>query len=90
MKMGSGSAAPAPARLAKNPAVNSARERWTLDAGLVFVGYGVTAPELGHDDYAGLDTRGRCVVVLSGAPPKFPGDQRAHWHHHLRPGGPRL
>lgn len=55
------------------------RERWTLDAGLVFVGYGVTAPELGHDDYAGLDTRGKCVVMLSGAPPAFPGDQRAHY-----------
>src|SRR5512135_2924887 len=27
-------------------------------AGLVFVGYGVTAPEQGYDDYAGLDVKG--------------------------------
>lgn len=37
-------------------------------SGVVFAGFGVTAPELGHDDYAGIDVRGRTVVVLSGEP----------------------
>lgn len=35
---------------------------------LVFAGYGVTAPEYGWDDYAGLDVRGKTVVVLINDP----------------------
>ena len=31
---------------------------------VVFAGYGVTAPELGYDDYAGLDVKGKIVVVF--------------------------
>ncbi len=37
-------------------------------AQLVFVGFGVDAPDLGIDDYAGLDVAGKVVVLLSGAP----------------------
>lgn len=36
--------------------------------GLVFAGYGVQSAELGRDDFAGLDVRGKVVVVLHGAP----------------------
>jgi Zn-dependent M28 family amino/carboxypeptidase len=39
------------------------------DAGLVFVGYGVVAPELGWDDFKGVDVRGKTVVMLVGDPP---------------------
>ncbi|HVP27725.1 MAG TPA: M28 family peptidase [Myxococcota bacterium] len=35
---------------------------------LVFAGYGISAPSLGWDDYAGLDATGRIVVVLDGGP----------------------
>lgn len=35
---------------------------------IVFVGYGITAPERGHDDYRGLDLHGRCALVLMGDP----------------------
>lgn len=35
---------------------------------LVFVGYGVVAPEYGWDDYAGIDVRGKTVVVLINDP----------------------
>jgi Zn-dependent M28 family amino/carboxypeptidase len=38
------------------------------NAPLVFVGYGVTAPERGWDDYKGLDVRGKVVVVLVNDP----------------------
>ena len=38
------------------------------NAPLVFAGHGVVAPELGWDDYAGLDVRGRIVVVLTNDP----------------------
>jgi Zn-dependent M28 family amino/carboxypeptidase len=37
--------------------------------GLVFLGYGATAPEYHWDDYAGLDVRGKTVVMLIGDPP---------------------
>ena len=39
------------------------------DAEMVFVGYGVVAPELGWDDFKGVDVRGRTVVMLVGDPP---------------------
>ena len=35
---------------------------------LVFAGYGITAPGLGWDDYAGVDVRGKIVLVLGGDP----------------------
>src|SRR2546425_6765169 len=34
----------------------------------VFVGYGITAPELHYDDYAGLDVRGTIVVAMTQEP----------------------
>ncbi len=37
-------------------------------APLVFVGYGIVAPEFDHNDYAELDVRGKVVVYLSGEP----------------------
>ncbi|HET7234132.1 MAG TPA: M20/M25/M40 family metallo-hydrolase [Longimicrobium sp.] len=36
---------------------------------VVFVGYGVVAPEFGWDDYKGVDLRGKTVVMLVGDPP---------------------
>jgi Zn-dependent M28 family amino/carboxypeptidase len=35
---------------------------------LVFVGHGVTAPEFGWDDYAGVDMRGKTAVILINDP----------------------
>jgi aminopeptidase YwaD len=35
---------------------------------VVFAGYGITAPDLGYDDYAGIDVRGKIVVVMTGEP----------------------
>jgi Zn-dependent M28 family amino/carboxypeptidase len=54
-----------------------------VTAPLVFAGFGVSAPELGYDDYAGLDVRGKIVVILSGAPATFPQDQRAYYSVNL-------
>lgn len=55
------------------------RERSDVTAPLAFVGFGVSAPELGYDDYAQIDVQGKVVVLLSGAPPTFPHDQRAFY-----------
>ncbi|WP_092771305.1 M28 family peptidase [Hymenobacter actinosclerus] len=40
--------------------------------GLIFAGYGISAPANNYDDYQGLDAKGKVVVVLRGAPPAFP------------------
>jgi Zn-dependent M28 family amino/carboxypeptidase len=40
-----------------------------VDADLVFLGYGIEAPEQQWDDYAKLDVKGKIVVVFVGDPP---------------------
>jgi len=44
------------------------------DSELVFVGYGVIAPEYGWNDYAGLDVEGKTVVMLVNDPGYARGD----------------
>ncbi len=39
-----------------------------LTAEVVFAGYGISAPELGYDDYAGIDVRGKIVLIRPEAP----------------------
>ncbi|MFM5917040.1 MAG: M28 family metallopeptidase [Novosphingobium sp.] len=38
------------------------------DAPMVFVGYGINAPELGWNDYAGIDMKGKIAVILVNDP----------------------
>jgi aminopeptidase YwaD len=40
----------------------------TFDGALIFVGYGITAPELHYDDYEGISANGKIVVVLRHEP----------------------
>ncbi|MGH7356088.1 MAG: M28 family peptidase [Candidatus Rokuibacteriota bacterium] len=40
-----------------------------VEGPVVFVGYGVEAPDLAWDDYAGTDARGAVVIALDGTPP---------------------
>ncbi len=40
-----------------------------LDAPLVFAGHGIRAPEYGWDDYAGIDVKGKIVVLFTNEPP---------------------
>jgi len=48
------------------------REEVNVDASpIVFVGYGIHAPEVGWDDYAGVDVRGKTIVALVGEPSDF-------------------
>src|SRR5262245_12449052 len=46
------------------------------NAPLVFVGYGINAPELSWNDYAGVDVRGKIVVMLINDPDFETGDDR--------------
>ncbi|MCS7182155.1 MAG: M28 family peptidase [Thermoanaerobaculum sp.] len=50
-------------------------------AELVFVGYGIQAPEYGWDDFKGVDVRGKLLVVLNNDP---------HWDPQLFAGETRL
>jgi hypothetical protein len=52
------------------PHGGSLRER--VAAEIVFVGHGIAAPESGHDDWAGVDVRGRIALALDGAPAHRP------------------
>jgi Zn-dependent M28 family amino/carboxypeptidase len=40
-----------------------------IDAPIVFVGYGVTAPEFQWNDYAGVDVKGKVILCIVGDPP---------------------
>ena len=48
-----------------------------LRAPVLFVGYGITAPEERYDDYAGIDVSGKIVASLEGAPGSFADAPRA-------------
>jgi len=50
------------------PGADATRTEVDIEAPLVFVGYGIQAPELGYDDTAGVDVAGKVAVWLQGAP----------------------
>jgi Peptidase family M28 len=54
-----------------------AAERVEADA--VFVGYGLTVPELNYDDLAGLAVKGKIVVFITGGPANMSGPIKAHY-----------
>ncbi len=51
---------------------------------VVFAGYGIHAPDLGYDDYAGLDVKGRIVLVLRFSPDGDNPDSRFQPYMALR------
>ncbi len=52
-----------------------------VEAPLVFVGYGLSAPDAGHDDLAGLDLKGKIVVFINGTPSSITGAPAAHYQN---------
>ena len=42
------------------------------DAELVFVGYGIVAPEFGWDDYKGMDLKGKVLLMMNNDPEDDP------------------
>lgn len=53
-------------------------------AGLVFAGWGISAPELGYDDYAGLDVEGKFILCFRGTPDRRDNRYQKHDHHRFR------
>ncbi|HMA49411.1 MAG TPA: hypothetical protein VKP60_06630, partial [Magnetospirillaceae bacterium] len=48
------------------------------ETALVFIGYGLHLPEIGIDDFAGVDLQGKIAVYMSGAPAGIPGNLQAY------------
>ncbi len=49
-----------------------------IDAPLVFIGYGLHMPEAGHDDFAGIDLKGKIAVYTGGGPAEVSGLLKSH------------
>jgi Zn-dependent M28 family amino/carboxypeptidase len=57
----------------------------SVEAPVVFAGYGITAPEFHYDDYAHVDVKDKVVMVLRYEPKHFQKDttrKRGEWTHH--------
>jgi hypothetical protein len=54
------------------------RAESSVEAPIVFVGDGVTAPELSYDDYKGIDAKGKIVALMLEAP-NFESTVKAHY-----------
>jgi Zn-dependent M28 family amino/carboxypeptidase len=72
--------APAPLRIGEDAliAAGGARRPARIDAPLVFIGYGLHLPAQGHDDFAGLDLKGKIAVVISGGPAQIPASVKSN------------
>jgi hypothetical protein len=60
-----------------------------MTAPVVFAGYGITAPEYHYDDYAGIDARGKVVVVFDHEPQENDPHSRFNGAGHTRYGNSR-
>ncbi len=60
------------------PLSDAARKETSVEAPVVYVGFGVTAPEQNFDDYKGIDAKGKIVAFLWQAP-NFESSLKAHY-----------
>ncbi len=58
--------------------VDPGRAESSVEAPVVFVGDGVTAPEEGYDDYKGIDAKGK-IVAMAFEAPQFESSLKAHY-----------
>lgn len=57
---------------------NEARPDASVEAPVMFVGYGARTPDGRYDDYASVDVKGKIVAFLGGAPPSLSSELGAH------------
>ncbi len=62
---------------------DTVRPETSITAEVVFVGFGVHAPELDYSDYDGIDVVGKIVAAFGGAPDRFPHNERAYYSSRL-------
>ena len=61
------------------PGANPAKSETVADAPVVFVGYGIVAPQYRRNDYDGVDVKGKIVAYFPGAPDSYQSEERAHF-----------
>jgi hypothetical protein len=62
---------------------DAVRAETNITAEVVFVGFGIHAPEMNYSDYEGIDVAGRIVALFGGAPDTFPHNERAYYSSRL-------
>ena len=55
------------------------RDETDITAEVVFVGFGIHAPDMNYSDYDGVDVEGKIVALFGGAPDRFPHNERAFY-----------
>jgi hypothetical protein len=58
---------------------DAVRAETSVRAEVVYVGYGVHAPEFGYSDYDGIDVDGKIVALFDGAPKVIEGDAGSYY-----------
>lgn len=62
---------------------DTVRPETSIRAEVVFVGFGIHAPELGYSDYDSVDVNGKVIAIFGGAPDSFPHNERAFYSSRL-------
>ncbi len=69
-----------PLRLGEDAAVSLRADPATdVKAPMVFIGYGLVIPEMSINELAGIEVKGKVVVMLAGGPPSVPAALKAHY-----------
>jgi hypothetical protein len=55
------------------------RPETNITAEVVFVGFGIHAPDMNYSDYDGIDVEGKIIAAFGGAPDSFPHNERAYY-----------
>ena len=58
---------------------DTVRAETNITAEVVFVGFGIHAPEMNYSDYEGIDVEGKILALFGGAPDTFPHNERAFY-----------
>jgi len=58
---------------------DTTRPETNITAEVVFVGFGIHAPDMNYSDYDGIDVTGKIVASFGGAPDSFPHNERAFY-----------
>ncbi len=59
------------------------RPETNITAEVVFVGFGIHAPDMNYTDYDGIDVEGKIIAAFGGAPDRFPHNERAYYSSSL-------
>ncbi len=58
---------------------DTVRDETFVRSEVVFVGYGIDAPDAGYSDYADIDVEGKIIALFGGAPDSFSPTERAYY-----------